>query len=253
MTLGAHLRELRKRLFISAIALVVGMVVAFIITDEVIRLLTVPIAEVAARRGDPLNVELMFTTVTSPFDLRIRIAFALGLLVSAPVWLWQIWAFIVPGLTRKEITYTIGFVAAAVPLFFAGAYVGLLIIPHIVELMSTFAPSQTALYYQADTYYDFVFKMLLVVGVAFVLPVFLVALNLAGVMSGRDILKGWRVAVLVATIFAAVATPAADAVSMVLLAGILVVLFFAAAGVSMLFDRRRTRREAALLASGPDA
>ena len=68
----------------------------------------------------------MFDTVTSGFDLRIRISFAIGLMISAPVWLWQIWAFIMPGLTRKEIRYTVGFLGAAIPLFFAGCYVGLL-------------------------------------------------------------------------------------------------------------------------------
>src|SRR3546814_4263135 len=83
------------------------------------------------------------------------------------------------------------------------------------------------------------------IGVAFVLPVFLVALNLAGVMSGKAILKGWRVAVLIATVFAALATPAADVISMLMLAGILVVLFFSAAFLSMLFDRRRRPRDAA--------
>lgn len=250
MTLGQHLVELRKRLVISAIALVVGMVVAFLITDQVIILMTIPIEQIAQMRGDEADVQVMFTTVTSAFDLRIRIAFAIGILLSAPIWLWQIWAFIMPGLTRKEIGYTAGFVGAAIPLFFAGIVTGWVVMPHIVEIMSTFAPNNTALFYDAVFYYDFVFKLLLVMGVSFVLPVFLVALNFAGVMSGRDILKGWRVAVLVSTLFAAVATPAADAVSMLLLAGILVVLFFAAAGVSMLFDRRRSKREAALLPPG---
>ena len=202
MSLGQHLIELRKRLMISAIALVVGMVVAFFITDAVIQLLTIPINAIAMERGDESDVQLMFTTVTSAFDLRIRIAFAIGLLISAPIWLWQIWAFIMPGLTRKEVGYTAAFVGAAVPLFFAGASVGWIVMPHIVEIMSTFAPNGTALFYQADYYYDFVFKLMLVVGVSFVLPVFLVALNVAGVISGRGILKGWRVAVLVATLFA---------------------------------------------------
>ena len=103
MSLGQHLIELRKRLMIAALALVVGMVVAFIITDPIIRLITIPIADVAAMRGETDKVEVMFTTITGPFDLRIRIAFATGLLISAPVWLWQIWAFIMPGLTRKEV------------------------------------------------------------------------------------------------------------------------------------------------------
>jgi sec-independent protein translocase protein TatC len=247
MSLGQHLVELRKRILLAALALIVGMVVAFFITDAVIYLITVPIREIAETEGDAAKVELMFSTVTSAFDLRLRMSFAIGLLISAPVWLWQIWAFIMPGLTRKEIRYTVGFVAAAVPLFFAGCYVGLMVMPHIVELMASFVPDGGASFFDASYYYDFVFKLLIVVGVSFVLPVFLVALNLAGVMSGRAILKGWRVAVLVAVVFAAVATPAADVVSMLLLAGMLVVLFFAAAAVSMLFDRRRTKREATLL------
>ena len=101
MSLGQHLIELRKRLMIAALALVVGMVVAFIITDPIIRLITIPIADVAAMRGETDKVEVMFTTITGPFDLRIRIAFATGLLISAPVWLWQIWAFIMRGSSRQ--------------------------------------------------------------------------------------------------------------------------------------------------------
>ena len=189
----------------------------------------------------------MFSTVTSAFDLKLRMSFAIGLLISAPIWMWQIWAFIMPGLTRKEVRYTVGFLAAAIPLFFAGCYVGLVVMPHIVEIMSSFVPEGAASFYDAQYYYDFVFKLLIVIGVAFVLPVFLVALNLAGIMSGKEILKGWRIAVLVATIFAALATPAADVVSMLMLAGILIVLFFAAAGLSMLFDRRKAKRDAAIL------
>ncbi|MGP3536770.1 twin-arginine translocase subunit TatC [Microbacterium sp. RD1] len=250
MSLGAHLIELRKRLVIAAAALVVGMVIAFFITDPVIHLITEPIRQIAEREGDQAKVELMFTAVTSAFDLRLRMSFAIGLLLSAPVWLWQIWAFIMPGLTRKEIRYTIGFILAAVPLFFAGCAVGLLVMPHIVELMNSFVPEGGSSFYDASYYYDFVFKLLVVIGVAFVLPVFLVALNLAGVMSGKAILKGWRVAILVATVFAALATPSADVVSMLLLGGILVVLFFAAASVSLLFDRRRRKRDAQLLTPG---
>lgn len=244
MSLGAHLVELRKRLMIAAAALVLGMIVAFIITTPIIHWITEPIRVIAERRGDDFSA-LNFTAVTSAFDLRMRIAFSIGIFLSAPVWLWQIWAFIMPGLTRKEVRYTVGFVASAVPLFFAGCWVGMLIVPHVIELMWSFTPEGGVNFYNASDYYDFVFKLMIVVGVSFVLPVFLVALNFAGVMSGAAILKGWRVAVLIATIFAALATPAADVVSMLMLAGILIVLFFAAAGLSMLFDRRRARRDAA--------
>jgi len=252
MSIGAHLIELRKRLMIAAAALVIGMIVAFAITSPVIEWITGPVRDIAAQRGDNLSA-INFTAVTSAFDLRMRIAFTIGIFLSAPIWLWQIWAFIMPGLTRKEIRYTIGFVASAVPLFFGGCYVGVMIVPHVIELMWSFTPDGAANLYNAADYYDFVFKLMLVIGVAFVLPVFLVALNVAGVMSGKAILKGWRVAVLIATLFSALATPAADIVSMLMLAGILVVLFFAAAGVSMLFDRRKARRMAAEGLLGPRA
>src|SRR3546814_252342 len=170
MSLGAHLVELRRRLMIAAAALLVGMVVAFFITDVVIDVLTKPIRIVAENRGTDL-VALNFDTVTSAFDMRMRIAFAIGLLLSAPIWLWQLWAFIMPGLTRKEIRYTWGFLGAAIPLFFAGCVVGVYIMPHVIELMATFVPEQGAQLFTAATYYDFVFKLLIVIGVAFVLPV----------------------------------------------------------------------------------
>jgi len=247
MSLGSHLKELRKRLMIAAAAIVVGMIISFFLTDFIIWAITEPIRIVAASRGESGKVELMFDTVTAAFDLRLRISFAFGLLISAPVWLWQIWAFLMPGLTRKEIRYTIGFVAAAVPLFFAGCYVGWAVMPHVVEIMASFTPDGAANFFAAKYYYDFVFKLIIVVGVSFVLPVFLVALNLAGIMSGMAILKGWRIAVLIAVVFAGLATPAADVVSMLMLAGILIVLFFAAAGLSMIFDRRKAKRETSLL------
>jgi Twin arginine targeting (Tat) protein translocase TatC len=251
MSLGEHLVEFRKRLIIGVIALLVGMVLAFILTDWIIWAMTEPIRVVGEQRGMSEKVGLMFDTVTGAFDLRLRIAFAVGIILSAPVWLWQLWAFLMPGLTRKETRYTVGFVAAAVPLFFAGCFVGWLIMPHIVEIMASFTPEAAANWFQAKYYYDFVFKLVLVVGISFVIPVFLVALNLAGIMSGKAILKSWRVAVLIAVAFAGLATPAAEVVSMLMLAGILVVLFFAAAGLSLLFDMRRARRTAAELGTTP--
>ncbi|MFJ4045167.1 twin-arginine translocase subunit TatC [Microbacterium sp. NPDC089987] len=243
MSLGAHLLEFRKRLMLAAAGLLVGMIIAFIVTDPIIAFITEPINQVA-KTSDTI-VALTFTSVTSPFDLRMRMAFSIGIFLSAPIWMWQIWAFIMPGLTRKEIRYTVGFIAAALPLFFAGCYVGTLIVPHIIELMASFTPAGSPNLYSAKEYYDFVFKMMLVIGVAFVLPVFLVALNFAGILSGKAILKGWRVAVLIATTFAALATPAADVVSMLLLAGMLTVLYFAAAGLTVLLDRRRRKHRIA--------
>lgn len=244
MSLGAHLREARNRLIISVIALAVGMVIAFIITEPIIQFITEPIRILDAKHGTDF-AKLMFSTVSEAFNLRLRIAFAIGLLLSAPIWLWQIWAFIMPGLTRKEIKYTVWFVATAIPLFFAGTYVAITVAPHVIEVMSTFVPDNAVNYFKAAEYYDFIFKFVIVIGISFVLPVFMVALNLAGIITGRAIVKGWRAAVLISSLFAAIATPAADIFSMLMLAGILIVLYFAAGLLSMLFDRRRRKRQVA--------
>ena len=241
MSLGAHLIELRKRLFIAALGLLVGTIAGFIISDFVLTALTQPIADIAAQQGR--EASLNFTDVSSAFDLRIQIAFTVGVVISAPVWLYQVFAFVMPGLKRNEKQYAIGFVAAAVPLFFAGCVAGWFVLPHMVVLLTGFAPEGTTALLTARAYYDFVLKLVLAIGIAFVLPVVLVILNFAGVLSAKTILKSWRIAILAITLFTAIATPAADVMSMFLLAIPMLTLYFGAAGIAALNDRRRRRRQ----------
>ncbi len=241
MSLGAHLIELRKRLFIAALGLLVGMIAGFIISDFVLTALTQPIADIAAQQGR--EASLNFTDVSSAFDLRIQIAFTVGVVISSPVWLYQVFAFVMPGLKRNEKQYAIGFVAAAVPLFFAGCVAGWFVLPHMVVLLTGFAPEGTTALLTARAYYDFVLKLVLAIGIAFVLPVFLVILNFAGVLSAKTILKSWRIAILAITLFTAIATPAADVMSMFLLAIPMLALYFGAAGIAAINDRRRRRRQ----------
>ena len=244
MSLGEHLQELRKRLFISAIAILVTAVGGFFVADFVIEQLHKPIEQIAAATAR--NAELVYTTVTGAFDLKIQIAITIAIVAASPVWLYQIFAFLVPGLTKKEKKYTFGFFFSAVPLFFAGAASGWLVFPHMVILLSSFAGDNTATFLDAKPYYDFVIKLVLAVGIAFVLPVFLVLLNFAGVLTAKAILKSWRIAILAITLFTAIATPAADVMSMFLLAIPMVILYFSAAGIAYLNDRRRAKRALAL-------
>ncbi|MCS5731299.1 twin-arginine translocase subunit TatC [Herbiconiux moechotypicola] len=239
MSLGAHLVELRKRLFIAALGLLVGMIAGFVISDFVLSALTQPIAELAAQQGR--EASLNFTDVSSAFDLRIQIAFTVGVVISSPVWLYQIFAFVMPGLKKNEKRFALGFVLAAVPLFLAGCVAGWMVLPHMVTLLTGFAPEGTTALLTARAYYDFVLKLVLAIGVAFVLPVFLVILNFAGVLSAVTILKSWRIAILAITLFTAIATPAADVMSMFLLAIPMLVLYFGAAGIAFLHDRRKRR------------
>ncbi len=242
MSLAEHLRELRKRLVISAVAILITAVGGFFLAPFVIDALRVPINAIAEER----NAEIIYTTVTGAFDLRLAIAITIAIVAASPVWLYQLFAFLVPGLTSKEKRYTFGFFFTAVPLFFAGAAAGWFVFPHMVELLTSFSSQEDSTLLDARTYYDFVIKLVLAIGVAFVLPVFLVLLNFVGVLSARSIIKGWRIAVLVIVLFTALATPAADVISMFLLAVPMVLLYFAAWGVAVLHDRRAARRAAEL-------
>jgi sec-independent protein translocase protein TatC len=241
MTLGAHLREFRKRLYIAALGIFVGGVGGWFTADFILDALRQPIFALAEAQGRVAT--LNYDGVTSAFDLKLQIALTVGLVVSSPVWLYQIWAFFVPAMTRREIKYVLAFFLTAIPLFFAGCYAGWVVFPRIVQLMTSFAPADDASILTAKTYFDFVLKLVIVVGVGFVLPVFLVLLNFAGVLSAKSILKSWRVAVLIIALFTAIATPAADVISMLLLAAPMVVLYFLALGVALIHDKRKARRE----------
>lgn len=245
MSLGEHLIELRKRLFISAIAIVVGLVAGWFLSDLVWDALRVPIQQIAVEQGREANIN--YGDITSAFDLKLQIAFFISILIASPVWLYQVWAFLAPGLTGKEKRYGVGFILAAVPLFLLGAYAGWLVLPNIVRLMTSFAPAEDAAYIAARSYLDFTMKLMLVVGIAFVLPVLIVLLNFVGILSAKAIIKGWRVAVLIIVLFTAIATPAADVVSMFVLAIPMILLYFAAAFVAYLHDRRVLKREKSLI------
>lgn len=241
MSLGAHLIELRKRLFISGAAIVLGAVIGWFLSEWVWDALRAPVERIAeAQARDAL---ITYPTITGAFDLRLQIAFTLGVVISSPVWLYQIFAFLVPGLTTREKRYTFGFLGAAVPLFVAGCAAGWFVLPNIVVLLTGFVPSEDASFLDAKIYYDFVLKLVLAIGVAFVLPVFIVLLNFAGVISAAAIIRSWRIAVLVIVLFTAFATPAADVVSMFLLAIPMIGLYFAAWSLAHLHDRRVERRQ----------
>lgn len=243
MSLAQHLLELRKRLFRSAIGIAIGGIAGFLLSEYVLDVLRQPILEIAESRNATLN----YDSVTAAFDLRMQIAIYVGIVISSPVWLYQIFAFLVPGLTRKEKRYTFGFFFSAIPLFLAGCAAGFFVFPHIVELLAGFAPDEDSSIFLAKYYFDFAMKLVLATGIAFVLPVFIVLLNFLGVLSAKGILKGWRIAILVITLFCAIATPAADVFSMFLLAIPMVLLYFTAAGIAYWHDRIAEKRARKLL------
>lgn len=241
MSLGAHLIELRKRLLISAAAIIVGMVAGWYLSDWVWEMLRQPVNDIRLQGRDAV---IAYGDITGGFDLKLRVAFFISILIASPIWLYQVWAFLAPGLTRREKLYGVGFLSAAVPLFLGGAYAGWLVLPNIVRLMAGFQSSEEAFFLDARGYLDFTTRLLVAVGIGFVMPVLLVLLNFLGVIRGRSILKSWRVAIMIIVLFAALATPAVDLMSMFLLAAPMVLLFFTAVGIALWHDRLADKKQA---------
>lgn len=242
MSLVEHLRELRSRLIRSALALVLGTIGGWFLYQPILEMLQRPLTAIGAERH--ALVTLNFAGISDPFNLRLKIAFYLGVVLSSPIWLYQSWAFVVPGLTRREKRYAIGFVSAAVPLFLAGIGLAWLVLPNAISFFSDLAPSDTTQVIDAGTYLTFVSRMLLAFGIAFVIPLFLVALNLVGMLSAQAMVKGWRLATFLSFLFAAMASPTPEAGTMIALAMPMVGLYFGAVGIAWVVDRRRARSHA---------
>jgi sec-independent protein translocase protein TatC len=252
MPLLEHLRELRSRLAKACLAVVVGSVLALVFVEALLGFLTAPFEEVAAAQGDRGAITLTFTDVTSPFTFQVRIALYAGLVLTCPIWLYQLWAFLVPGLERRERRYTYLFIGCAVPLFLGGIALGYILLPTALGLLFGVTPAGFANLPTADRYLSFVLRMLLVFGVAFLLPVFMVLLNAIGVLPARRIRSSWRGALFGIFVFAAVASPTGDPLSLLFLAAPMCLLYVLALAVTFWLDRRRRGDEPDYDALGDD-
>ena len=212
--------------------------------DAVFDELQKPIVALANQHGS--NATINFPTVVSAFDVRLQVSIFLGVMMSSPVWLFNIWSFITPGLKKKERKYTIWFVVVAVPLFLAGTALAWSSLPTFVQVLVGFTPEGSANVINASDYILFTIRILLVFGIAFVLPVVLVLLNFAGVITAQNILKSWRMAIFISAVVGAIATPVAEPMAMFLLMIPLLILYFVAAGVATLHDKRLARKSAEL-------
>jgi len=246
MPLLAHLNELRTRSFKSALGIILASGVGWFLYEDVITRLASPICDLGAATtaGEETCGILYISGVLGPLDLKLKISVLLGLVIASPIWLYQIWAFISPGLHKKERRNSIFFLIGAVPFFAMGIFAGYTVLPIAVEVLLGFTPTSLANLVRFDEYLTFVTQLILVFGIAFELPVFLIALNLAQILSGRSILRPWRYAIFGITLFSAIATPTGDPITLFFLAGPLVLLYLAAGGISLLVDKSRLKRKA---------
>ena len=241
MSLGDHFRELRRRLVIAGLAVLVGGIVGWIIYPTVFRVITDPITSYADNHPDRI-VTLNYGTATAAFSQQLSLSIFIGVIISSPVWLWELWGFIMPGLTGKEKRISMSFFFAAVPLFLAGVYLAHRSLPLVMGVLLDFAQADTSIIQSLSDYLSFVTRFILGFGLAFLLPVLLVALNMIGVLPVRAMVRSWRVATFLIFVFAAMMMPTPDPYSMMLLALPLVVLFWGAVGVSAILQRRKVRR-----------
>ncbi|MFD5324387.1 twin-arginine translocase subunit TatC [Streptomyces sp. NPDC127092] len=243
MPLVEHLRELRNRLAKGLLAIAAVTVVALVYSEDLMVFLTKSVPKCPeGTMGDGGNCAVVsFNTLIAPFSTTIQVSLVTGLVVASPVWLYQLWAFIAPGLHKHEKKYTYAFVGAAVPLFSAGAYLAYLILPISVKVLISLTPEGSANILSLADVLDFTLRMVLVFGLAFELPLVLVMLNLTGVLSGRRMARWWRGVIMGVFVFGAVITPTTDPVGMLALAGPITLLYLAAVGFSLLNDKRRSR------------
>ena len=241
MSLGAHLREARNRLIIAALGVLVGTIVAWIFYDQAFAVLTNPL-EVARAHGH--NVTVNFGTVLSSFDIKLRVSMWAGFVGSAPLWIYQFWAFVAPGLLPKEKLLALGYGLAGLALFVCGCLLGIWLIPHAVDVLTGFIPTSSTGYMDASQYLSFVTRLLLVFGLAFLFPEMMVGLNHLGLMEGKTMLRGWRIAVVFVFIFMAIANPLPDPWSMIFMALPICALYFGACGIAIVRDKRRAKRMA---------
>jgi sec-independent protein translocase protein TatC len=246
MPLVEHLRELRNRLFKSVVAILVGTIIGWIFYEQLFALLKDPfyasVADLSERRD--LDAELTLGGIASAFTLQVKVALVAGIVLASPVWLYQLWAFISPGLHRHERRWGLAFAAIATPFFLAGMLLGYVVLPKSIEILINFTPLDVSNLVQVDTYLSFVLRMLLVFGVALEIPLLVVMLNLAGVVSSASLRRARSWIVLGVFVFAAVATPSTDPITMLFLAVPMTLLFLASEVITRLADRRRAKRSA---------
>ncbi|MGW7359558.1 twin-arginine translocase subunit TatC [Streptomyces sp. NPDC054802] len=246
MPLVEHLRELRNRLLKALVAVVPLMVVALFYAKDIAEFLSAPVPRCTSDQDPAAQAGkcavLSQIGITSPFTTYVKVAVMAALVGAAPVWLYQLWAFVAPGLHKNEKKYAVSIVAVGTPLFLLGAYLAYWILPLAVPVLIGFSVEGSVNYITVDDMIGMSIKLVLAFGLAFQLPLMLSLLNASGVISGERMLGWWRGMVMAIAVFSALVTPT-DPLSMIALAVPMTALYFAAVGFSLLNDRRRRRAQ----------
>ena len=253
-----HLRELRRRIVIIMILIGIGAIVGYYLYPHTLSFLRQPYCSVPLQyryhtTGAGGKCSLVYFGPLDGFTIRLKVSVISGAIFTAPFWLYQIWAFITPGLRKTEKRYTLSFIAASTILFAGGVSLAYLVLSKGLKVLLEQAGYGTQAQLSAPQYISFVTLMLVVFGAAFEVPLLVVMANFAGVLPAKVLKKSQRVAVFLIFLFAAVATPSTDPFTMCAMAIPMVLLFEAAVLIATIHDRRKARRKAEAKAAKVEA
>ncbi len=233
MTLRDHISELRSRMFKSALGVVAGCIIAIFLLNRVIAFMVEPYRDAT---GDPTRTLPVFSP-TEGITIKIKLITYIGLFLGSPVWLYQIWRFIAPALHRKEKRYAIPFVLASMLLFMFGGLIAVLTMPQAMKFFEQINSGDFESFYSPGNYISLYALIVLAFGICFEFPVVLVALQLAGAVTSKALLKGWRYAIVVVAVIAAVATPSQDPYTLFAMAFPMWLFYFGAIGIGKIFKK----------------
>lgn len=244
MSLVEHLYELRTRLFRAALAILIASVGAYIFFEPIFDFLTGPYCSLPAdRRGGGDECRLYSFNVLGEFNVRIRVALMVGVLAAAPVWLYQLWRFVTPGLHRNERRYTLTFVSIASVLFAAGTVLAYYTLSKGLSILLAIAGDRVDNLLDVNGYLRYVTATLLIFGVSFEFPLLVVMLNLVGVASHKKLASWRRQMIFGLFVFAAIATPSQDPITLLFMAVPMCFLYEGALIFTRIHDKRKARRE----------
>lgn len=232
MTLAEHLQELRYRFFVIAATVTVFAILAFLFYSDLLKVLQNPYCAAV-----PGHCKFLVTNPLDGLTLRVKIAVFGGFLVASPVILWQTWRFVTPGLKKREKRYIVPFVSSSLLFFSMGVVVAYFSFGHAIAFLKSIGGSTLITEYNPNQYLSLFLLMMFIFGLTFLFPVVLVALELANIVSPRQLLRSWRYAVIAITVASAVFTPSGDPLSMCALAVPLIVFYFLAIGVGKLLKK----------------
>ncbi|GAB3664867.1 twin-arginine translocase subunit TatC [Nocardioides korecus] len=242
MSLADHFRELRARVLRSVLYLVVATIVALFFYHQLFQLILDPYNQARRLLGQGTQTQAVITGVGTPLMLQLKICGVAAVVATSPLWLSEIWGFIVPGLHPHEKRWSRVFVLTAGPLFIAGVLLGYYVLPKGIAALIGFTPAGLTQLTEFGDFFTFITRMLLVFGVAFEIPLFVVLLNLAGLVSGASLARHRPFIIVGVFVFAAVATPSTDPYSMLMLAFPMLALVLVSEFVARLLDRRKAAR-----------